>query len=132
MKNIATLFLVAFALVISASAQSTKVSPNDLKPLEGEQWVGNLTYLDYKSKKPRNVHLIAVGRTGVAALHAAALNPDLFTTVTLQDTPRSWSAMAGSVEGAKWLTTTVHDVLRTYDLPDLMQTLPSGKLKIKP
>ncbi|MEQ1830339.1 MAG: acetylxylan esterase [Pirellula sp.] len=87
---------------------------------------------DYKSQKPRNVHLIAVGPTGVAALHAAALNPDLFTTVTLRDSPRSWSEMTGSAEGAKWLTTTVHDALRTYDLPDLMQMLPAGKLYPKP
>ena len=87
---------------------------------------------DYKSKKPRNVHLIAVGRTGVAALHAAALNPDLFTTVTLQDTPRSWSVIAGSSEGAKWLTATVHGALHTYDLTDLMHSLPSGKLSLKP
>ncbi len=86
---------------------------------------------DYKSKKPREVHVIAVGRTGVAALHAATLTPDLFTTVTLRGTPKSWSAIAGSAEDAKWLTATVHGGLQTYDLPDLLQSLPAGKVVLK-
>lgn len=55
MKNIAALFIVAFCLVMSASAQFVKISPNDLKTLEGDQWIGNLTYLDYKSKKPTSI-----------------------------------------------------------------------------
>jgi cephalosporin-C deacetylase-like acetyl esterase len=79
---------------------------------------------DYKSQKPREVHLVATGQSGIAALHAAALNPGMFATITLQDTPPSWSAMAGSVENAKRFTATVHGALKVYDLPDLIRLLP--------
>ena len=55
MKNIAALLVLGFLVVVSVSAQSAKVSPGDLKKLEGDKWVGNLTYLDYKSKKPTSI-----------------------------------------------------------------------------
>lgn len=47
-----TAFLVLF-LVSSAAAQS--VMPTDLKPLEGGEWVGELTYLDYSSNKKTSI-----------------------------------------------------------------------------
>ena len=50
MKTILPLFVFAIALAFSVSAQ-TKISAKDLKPLEGKQWVGDLVYLDYQSKK---------------------------------------------------------------------------------
>jgi hypothetical protein len=55
MKTLLTLFAVTIALSITASAQSAKISAKDLKPLEGSQWIGNLTYLDYQSKKPTSI-----------------------------------------------------------------------------
>ncbi|MGN6545483.1 MAG: alpha/beta hydrolase family protein, partial [Aureliella sp.] len=91
------------------------------------QWTDN-----YQSKHPRELHLIANGRTTVAALHAAALNPDLFATVTLRGGPTSWSQVAKSPDEARWLTTTVHGALRNYDLPDLIKSLPEGKVRIEP
>lgn len=95
--------------------------------LAAGQWVAN-----YQSKQPREVHLIAVGRTGVAALHAAAMNPELFTSVTLRDAPHSWSIIPGSSAEARWLTTTVHGALRAYDLPDLIDSMPAGKVRLEP
>jgi cephalosporin-C deacetylase-like acetyl esterase len=95
--------------------------------LAAGQWVAN-----YQSKQPREVHLIAVGRSGVAALHAAALNPGLFTSVTLRGAPTSWSTIPGNVSESRWLTTTVHGALAAYDLPDLVQAIPAGKLRIEP
>ncbi|MCC6511720.1 MAG: acetylxylan esterase [Pirellulaceae bacterium] len=90
--------------------------------LAAADWVAN-----YQSKQPREVHLIANGRTCVAALHAAALNPTRFTTVKLNGAPESWTTIAGSAKEAHWLTATVHGALRSYDLPDLMQVI-AGKL----
>lgn len=74
---------------------------------------------DYQTKQPREVHLIANGRTCVAAMHAAALRSNRFTSVTLNGAPQSWSDIAGSAEKADWLTTTVHGALGFYDLTDL-------------
>ena len=75
---------------------------------------------DYQSKQPREVHLIANGRTCVAAMHAAALREKGFASVTLNEGPKSWTEIAGSPAHANWLTTTVHGGLKLYDLPDLV------------
>ncbi len=55
MKTLLTFFLVTIVLTITASAQTAKISAKDLKPLEGKEWVGDLIYLDYQSKKPTSV-----------------------------------------------------------------------------
>jgi cephalosporin-C deacetylase-like acetyl esterase len=94
--------------------------------LAGAQFVAN-----YKTKKPRKVHLIGVGRAGIVALHAAALEPDLFASVTLRDTPQDWATVVGQRVPAGMLTSTVHGALATYDLPDLLRTLDPGKVKIE-
>jgi len=51
--------------VLAAPAQSSKLSSNDLKPLEGGLWTGTLTYLDYSSGKRTSIKSnIAVARSG--------------------------------------------------------------------
>jgi hypothetical protein len=86
---------------------------------------------NYETKKPRKVHLVAVGNTGIAALHAMALEPELFASVTLRGTPESWSAVVGQKAPAGLLTSTVHGALRAYDLPDLMRTIGPDKIRIE-
>lgn len=51
------LFAVAFALISCASvlAQKAELSTDDLKVLEGSEWVGTLTYKDYSSGKPTSI-----------------------------------------------------------------------------
>jgi hypothetical protein len=49
------LVILTLAFVCSASAQSSRISAKDLRPLEGKQWVGVLTYLDYNSKKTASI-----------------------------------------------------------------------------
>lgn len=51
MKRTITILLVFIFLASAAFAQSANVSVKDLLMLEGKLWVGNLTYLDYTSKK---------------------------------------------------------------------------------
>jgi cephalosporin-C deacetylase-like acetyl esterase len=77
----------------------------------------------YKTKQPRKVHLIATGRHSVPALHAAAIAPDVFTSVTLKQPLEAWSPVVGRPVPAGLLTTTVHGALGTYDLPDLARVI---------
>ena len=85
----------------------------------------------YQTSEPRDVHLVGVGNAGVIALHAAALRPDLFTTVTLRDAPGDWSSLVADPVPQGRLTTTVHGALQLYDLPDLARTLRAGQLNFE-
>lgn len=80
------------------------------------------------SNQTRQVHLIAHGKSGVAALHAAALDTKLFKTVTLHDSPQAWSSVVGSVKLAPLLTTAVHGALQEYDLPYLLPLIGNDKI----
>lgn len=52
MKTISTLSAIVLFLTFTATAQKpVKITPADLKIMEGN-WVGTLTYLDYKSNQP--------------------------------------------------------------------------------
>jgi len=80
--------------------------------------------------QPTGVELVAVGAAGIPALHAAAIEADLFGSVKLVRTLASWSGVIYSrltqVQGSQ----IVHSALTTYDLPDLAATL-GGKLTIE-
>jgi len=85
------------------------------------------------------VELVAVGQVGIAALHAAAVEPRLFAAVKLEQMPPSWSSVirgrqieVQSKEGPQLVrsrVTTVqpadivHAALTVYDLPDLAASL---------
>jgi dipeptidyl aminopeptidase/acylaminoacyl peptidase len=94
--------------------------------LASAQFVAN-----YKTKTPRKVHLIGVGRAGIAALHAAALEPDLFASVALRGTMESWSSVVPHSVPQGQLTSTVHGALRTYDLPDLVRSIDPAKITME-
>ena len=79
---------------------------------------------------PRPVHLVGIGEAGPAALHAAALQPDLFVSLRLERSLRSWADVVRSPINRNQLINAVHGALRVYDLPDLAATLPSGKVQI--
>ncbi len=80
------------------------------------QWVAY-----YQTKTPRKVHLIGVGTAAIPALHAAALEPELFTSIVTRDGPQSWSSLVGQKAPAGMLPSTIHGVLETYDLVDLVR-----------
>ncbi len=79
--------------------------------------------------KPRKVHLVGVGQAGLVALHAAALNPELFESVTIRNAPREWASVVRQIPPAGQLDSAVHGVLTTYDLPDLVEM--AGKDKVR-
>ncbi|MFO1066323.1 MAG: acetylxylan esterase [Pirellulales bacterium] len=91
--------------------------------LDAAAWVAH-----YQTEMPREVHVIASGGVTVAALHAACLDPERFTSIRLRGGPKSWQSVAEDPTSAAWLTTTIHGVLAHYDLPELEQALPAGKL----
>ncbi len=69
------------------------------------------------------VELLAVGDVGVPALHAAALEPELFASVKLTRSLRAWSNVIELGRSINQQVNAVHGALRTYDLPDLAGTL---------
>jgi len=87
---------------------------------------------NYKTKEPRKVHLLAVGRACVPALHAAALEPDLFATITLRRPLENWSSIIRNPTPTGLLPTAVHAALTKYDLPDLFRSIQANKLQIEP
>ncbi len=78
---------------------------------------------------PRAVHLISVGRTGPPALHAAALEPELFATAEFHRCLISWSNVVDTPLSKCQFANLIHGALKTYDLPDLLTTLPSEKVR---
>lgn len=84
----------------------------------------------YQTEEPRRVHLVGVGRAGIPALHAAALEPGLFASLTLRRSLPSWSDVVGQSVPSGQLTSTVHGALRIYDLPDLVRSLDPDTVHI--
>ena len=76
-----------------------------------------------RQKRPGSVSLIAIGHVSVPALHAAALEPDLFGSVKLTRSLISWSNLIEVGRSYNQLVNTVHGALTVYDLPNLAETL---------
>lgn len=68
------------------------------------------------------VRIVGVGQAGIPALHAAALEPELFASVTLRRTASSWAKVVSTPAAPAQLVTAVHGALTSYDLPDLLST----------
>jgi hypothetical protein len=77
----------------------------------------------------RTIHLIAEGQSGMVALHAAALQPSRFASVTLRNSPRDWSSNVGVSDPEVQLDHTVHGALTLYDLPDLVELAGRDKVE---
>jgi len=85
---------------------------------------------EYHSQgQPQQVELVAIGETAIPALHAAALEPDLFSEVNLHRMISSWGEVVKTPETQNQLINTVHGSLKIYDLPNLI-TL-TGKERVK-
>lgn len=90
-----------------------------------------VAYYQKQRNDPREVHLVGVGRAGVVALHAAAMNPGLFTSVTLRKTPRDWASIVRNANPAGRLDVAVHGALKVYDLPDLVRLVGADKVRFE-
>jgi len=85
-------------------------------------------FLQQEQKGP--VELIADGNVCIPALHAAALEPELFDSVKLTGMLSSWSNVIELGRSSNQQVNAVHGALTTYDLPDLAAAL-GDKLIIK-
>jgi cephalosporin-C deacetylase-like acetyl esterase len=83
-----------------------------------------------QQKQGGPVDLIAVGNVTIPALHAAALEPELFHSVSLTGLLNSWSNVIELGRSINQQVNAVHGALTTYDLPDLTGIL-GDKLIIK-
>jgi cephalosporin-C deacetylase-like acetyl esterase len=90
-----------------------------------------VAYYQRKRDDPRQVHLVGVGQVGIVALHAAALHPELFASVTLRHTPRNWASVVRQKVPAGQLESTVHAALELYDLPDLVRLVGEDKVRFE-
>lgn len=78
------------------------------------------------------LELHACGMIGVPALHAAALEPQLFSSVRIERALASWADVIATPYTRGQLMNTVHAPLTTYDLPDLARTLGDKLVSVEP
>jgi len=77
------------------------------------------------------VDVVAVGEAGPAALHAVALEPQIFATLTLRRSLESWSGACRTRETKNVLMQTVHAALTVYDLPELVSVVGPRRIKVE-
>ncbi len=88
-------------------------------------------YLSAPGEDAKGVNLVAVGRAGVAALHAAAVEPQLFRRVEIRDSIDSWRRVVETDLTVDQLENTVHGALRWYDLEDLARLAGPDRVVIE-
>ncbi len=88
------------------------------------------TFLGIRLPEDTPLRLTATGEATVPALHAAALEAHLFTSVKLEGGIPSWLEVVQTRRARAQLINAVHAALEWYDLPDLAGTLPPGRLTI--
>jgi len=82
-------------------------------------------------KDPGNtIHLISWGNAGPPALHAMMLEPELFESLTLNNTLVSWQGAVKSGITNDVLINVVPGALEYYDLTDLVRMDPGGKIRV--
>ena len=81
--------------------------------------------------KASAISIIGIGEAAVPALHAAALERDAFTQITLRRMIASYESLVGSEENFDQTVNMVHGVLRHYDLPDLIQLVGKDRVVIE-
>ncbi|MCP5540843.1 MAG: acetylxylan esterase [Akkermansiaceae bacterium] len=84
----------------------------------------------WKPGEPPVLH--AWGELVPVAIHAAALEPDLFESVTLHGGLTSWESLLDARDPLPHWHSVVHGALRHYDLADLLEMIPAEKLVLDP
>jgi dienelactone hydrolase len=93
-------------------------------------WLRFLRSHSWGGAKLSEWHAVGVGEAAIPALHAAALAGDVFTSVRLERSVRSWEDIARSSETHDQLVNMVHGVLRHYDLPELVALVGRERVKV--
>jgi hypothetical protein len=82
------------------------------------------------SNRPAHVAVISIGEPGVPALHAVALEPQLFSSLELQRSLASWVDVVNAAVSRNQTINAVCGALRAYDLTDLIASVPKEKIAI--
>ncbi len=86
------------------------------------RWLRNRLSGASSGQEPgKAVELVAIGYLSTSALHALALEPELFTAVKLVRPLASWTSGVELGYNKIWLVNLVHGALEVYDLPELAQ-----------
>ena len=80
---------------------------------------------------PNRVDLVAIGEAAIPALHAAAIQPERFDSVTLRGMIESWTEVVATPESIDQAVNVVHGALTHYDLPDLVRMVGADKVTIE-
>lgn len=94
------------------------------------RWTRFLAEGSLTGAKPSELHLVAIGEATVPALHAAALAPDGFRSVSLRRMIPSWEAVVAATETYNQSVNVVHGALRHYDLADLLPLVERAEVTI--
>lgn len=76
----------------------------------------------------RPLHLHVESEFVPVAIHAAALDPELFASITLHGGITSWETVIDSRDPLPHLHNVVHGALKHYDLADLLEMIPEQKV----
>lgn len=77
----------------------------------------------------KEVHLVAEGNATLPALHAAALEPGAFQSVTLRNLPQSWEDIVRQPVRPP-AANVVHGALRHYSFSHLVDLAGAGKVRV--
>lgn len=91
-------------------------------------WTAVLKEFHAAQGRLNDVHLVGIGEAAIPALHAAALEPDLFRTITLQNRLGSWEELVAA-ESRDQAVNIVHGALLQYDIADLIDL--AGRPKVR-
>jgi cephalosporin-C deacetylase-like acetyl esterase len=100
------------------------------RPLHGQRVTDLLAVVATVADESDDIRLFGVGSAGLAALHAAALEPRV-KRLTLEGALVSWSAVVRTPVSHDQLTNVVPAALAVYDLPDLAALVAPRPLTIR-
>lgn len=90
-----------------------------LAGMRAEDVLACVRFLSVPGEDAKGVNVVAAGRAGIPALHAAAVEPELFRRIHIRDSIDSWRRVVETDITVDQLENTVHGALRWYDLEDL-------------
>lgn len=86
-------------------------------------------YLSSDSEPASKIKLVATGELGPPALHAAALEPQLFSSNVIENSLETWQDVIDTPITDNRLVNTVHGALEFYDLPGLAELIQNPESK---
>lgn len=93
-------------------------------------WTRAVQQLQRTDNQPHTLQIIGIGEAAIPVLHAAALAPELYQSVTVRQMLRSWEDLVRATESRNQAVNIQHGALQHYDLPDLVDLIGAGKVQI--